>query len=354
MNSTSPATIEEGVAAQYSRKKINETEVQGRAGRAVRQTLSLGSFVKPFYVFGGNFLKMLWRAMVAVIHRVASVFKVDVKMSDLASAYPDGRGGAPVAEFISNDTSSGGVEAVQSAAKESAKDLSALVTQLTSRKVDKDRLRGPDAAAHAALNLQALGSALDVARVNLAETGRGLDAAALAASEDCGAPVESLRILLASYKFNSQDDAQFFSPEVQDVARKHAEIKAHLGVLELQFSELAIESLRAADVSGLADLDRVVRAKVSQFASEEMAGLIFEEYASENLQIDEEIQGNSDSLNIESQNAISPSHAGANVKVAQVLAEPTRRQRWLGLSAGVVDDLRGCASEGANRASRER
>lgn len=350
MNTTvDPSSIEGGVAALYPKKSLRDAEDQERQQRTARQSLSLGSFVKPFFAMGGNFLKMLWRAVVAMVQKVASVFKVDVAVPDVPPAHASRD--APVAEFSSGDATPAGEEAVQGAAQAAAKDIADLVSQLTGKHVDKDRMRGPDGPAYAALNLQALGSALDETRASLSTVEKDLDAAALAAAQSCGAPLESMKSLLKSCDFSDPASAQFFPPEVQDLARKRTEIWSQLCKFQLQFCDFAIEGLRAGKESGSSEMEALSRTKVSQFADQEMTELIFEQSATQNGQVNAEKESNSGSLNIESQKTITPVEAGPE-KAAGTTA--TARRRWAGMSAGVVDEQVEDDSEGVTSAPRER
>lgn len=317
-----------------------DDEAQARQ-RVARQSLSLGSFFKPFVAFGGGFLSKLWAAMVALVRRAASVFKVDVNMPGHTNAAAAAAGDVPIAEFTSRDPVDG-AENVQAAAKEAAKDLSEMVARLTSQRVDKDRIRAPGGAVYVALNLQSLGAALAQTRAELHASDRGLVAAAQDASVKSGVPAADLKTFLLECNFTDPASPDYFSADIQAQAQKHARLKSMLCELQLRFCDMAITSFRVARGDEGVGLEQMTRSKVFQFADQEMAELIFDKSATSFETAEADLVVDSSLPNIESKKTVLSDSRPAS-----------GRSRWAGVSAGEVDGDADDAEKGQAPRQRE-
>lgn len=344
MNVAASPSIEGSVADLYlNRKTLRDMDEDDSRRAGARRTLGLGSFIKPFVMRGGNLLRMLWQALVALVRKVASVFKVNVDVPESPSA----GGGQPSAEFSSPDGGPEGVAAVDSAAMESAKDLSALVAQLGSRQTDKERLIGPEGVAYAALNLQEFGSAVVDAREELSRADVVLHAAAVSAATSCGSSVESMKALLENCSFNQPGLESVLPADIQDLARRRAQLQSDLCSLRLKFSEFSIDGLAAAREAQMPQLESSIRAKVLQFADQEMADLIFSKGLAQDKEDGDVLKTKLSSQQIESKEIITDESAHPSVPA------PGRRS-WVGVSAGVVDDLPEDGPDASSHAPRQR
>lgn len=316
-----------GISNQFApgRRSLDDEEAAARQ-RVARQSLSLGSFFKPFAAIGGGLLSRLWAAMVALVRRVASVFHVDVKVPD----HVDARQHAPVAEFTSSDPSNG-PEKVEAAAKEAARDLSEMVARLSNQRVDRDRLRGEQGPAYAVLNLQALGSALVEARSDLEASDKALAEAADEASAKCGLSADQLKSFLVACDFSDPASLDFFSADVRARAENHAKLKSMLCQLQLQFCDMAITALRVAKEEKSSDLEKLTSSKVFQFADQEMAELILDKSATTFEEDGDILVAQSTLPDIESEKTI--------LAASAAVATSSGRSRWAGCSAGIVDDV---------------
>jgi hypothetical protein len=297
----------------------------------------MGGFVKPFLYMGGNFLKMLWRAFVSMVRKAASAFQVEARVQESPPEHV--QGDSPVAEFIAANDSPDAKSAVEDAAKDAAKNMANLVSQLTGKAVDKERLLRPDGLAYAALNLQALGDAMVETRTNLFAADEALDAAALTAAHACGASQQSMRHLLSDCDFNSPLFAQFIPDEVQALARHRAGLWSQLCKLQLQFCDFAIQSVRVANESGLPDLENLSRTKMHQFADKEMSDLFSEQTSAQSELAASEKIVNPGFLNIKSQKPISSVSPVVDDDAPPSPVPSVSRRRWVGVSAGVVDHV---------------
>lgn len=340
MNATLSAdSIESSVADQYPKKSKSLDDILSVQG--ARRSLALTSFVKPFFVSGGNLFAAIWRAIVNTVRRVARTFGVNVNVPENP---PQRLGGSdsPAAEFVASDDSPASRLAVDEAAKESSRDLAQLAHQIARSKPTAEHeeiLKGEGGLAFAALQLQALGSAVLDSSSELAALQKTLDEECAVVAAACGATPESVVALLDQGNLSDPVLSASIPQSVVDMYGKVSAAKGTRAAFELQFCSYAIAAIRCAQQSARPEMEAMCMEKSRQFADQKMSELIMREAYSPKEGAESENSANSSSSQLQFQTGIESQDASIVAPVAKAdtafatgLPKPSRSRA--GMSAG--------------------